>query len=64
MRHMPVDKIARKRFTVDEYRKQSLTVRIDPKDGEYRAVRVLRRGESISVQLLTTVVFTIDELLG
>lgn len=44
--------------------KQSLTVRTDPKDGEYRAVRVLRKGDTIRAQGFQTVEFTIDELLG
>ena len=44
--------------------KETLTVRSDPEGGEYRSIRILRRGETIRAQAFPTIDFTVNELLG
>jgi len=41
-----------------------LQVRTDPSDGEYRRVENLKRGQSITAQMLPGIVFTTDEVLA
>ena len=44
--------------------KDVLVVRVDPSGGEYRSVRILHRGDTISPLKLTSASFTVDEILG
>lgn len=44
--------------------KECLIVRTEPYPGEYRSVRTLRRGETVSPGLLPNLVVSVDELLG
>ena len=47
-----------------DIKKQILMVRTRPKDGQYRSVRVFRRGETITLEKLPTFSFAVDEILG
>lgn len=47
-----------------DVQKNVLVVRTNPLNGEYQNVRVFERGQTISLQTLPSVSFSIDEILG
>lgn len=47
-----------------DVRKNVLVVRTDPVEGEYPKVRVLRHGDTVTLQKLPRVTFSVDEILG
>jgi hypothetical protein len=47
-----------------DLKKDALVVRTDPQGGEYRSVRILRRGETVTPQAFPAISFAVDEILG
>jgi Uma2 family endonuclease len=47
-----------------DLKKDALVVRCDPQDGEYRSVRILRRGQTVAAQAFPHITFSVAEILG